>query len=59
MKAKEIMIEKRSYFCPEIVHVVMDNEISLALESVPPPGPLEMIGAAEFFTIEPMQIGQF
>lgn len=33
--------KKRSYNCPEIVCIQLDNEISLALESSPPNGPDE------------------
>lgn len=33
-------IKKRKYFAPEIERTLLDNEISLALESVtPPPDP--------------------
>jgi len=33
--------EKRSYFPPEVEKIMLDNEISLALESSPPIGPDE------------------
>lgn len=37
------MIEKREYSVPEIEKIVLDNEISLQLESTPPEGPNESI----------------
>lgn len=43
MKTKEKMTEKRMYNCPEIVCIELDNEISLALQSIPPEGPGESI----------------
>lgn len=43
------IIEKRIYFHPQIVHVKLDNEISLALESAPPEGPDEVMNRATDF----------
>ncbi|MCX6309367.1 MAG: hypothetical protein NTY32_11235 [Bacteroidia bacterium] len=34
-------IEKRAYRIPAMEQIKLDNEISLALESIPPIGPLE------------------
>ncbi len=34
--------QKKKYQSPEIIHVELDNEISLALESNPPTGPDEV-----------------
>ena len=33
--------EKKAYFSPQIERISLDNEISLALESTPAPGPGE------------------
>jgi hypothetical protein len=41
MKTSEKMKEKRMYNIPEIQSIILDNEISLALESSPPEGPGE------------------
>jgi hypothetical protein len=41
MNNLDIKIEKRIYNCPVIVCVILDNEISLSLESTPPDGPDE------------------
>lgn len=35
------MEAKQTYITPSIVHIQLDNEISLALESNPPTGPDE------------------
>ncbi len=37
----ELFESKRQYISPEILHVKLDNEISLALQSAPPIGPDE------------------
>ena len=34
-------MEKKKYLAPEIALVELDNEISLALQSIPPDGPGE------------------
>jgi hypothetical protein len=34
-------MKKRTYITPQIEQIVLDNEISLALESTPAPGPGE------------------
>ena len=41
MFQRHLKLKKRIYNCPEIVCVILDNEISLALESTPPAGPGE------------------
>lgn len=41
MDTKNKMIEQRIYVTPELQQVLLDNEISLALESFPPGGPYE------------------
>ena len=35
------IMEKKTYKSPQIELVILDNEISLALESAPPAGPSE------------------
>lgn len=47
MKLIEKITEKRIYINPEIVCVELDNEISLALQSLPPEGPGEGQGRNE------------
>lgn len=37
-------MEKKKYISPKIELITLDNEISLALESTPPPGPGEPLG---------------
>jgi len=34
-------MEKKTYIAPKVELITLDNEISLALESSPPPGPGE------------------
>ena len=34
-------MEKNTYIAPKIEAIILDNEISLALESMPPAGPFE------------------
>jgi hypothetical protein len=46
MKTIAKMTEKRMYSSPEIELIKLDNEISLALESMPPDGPGEGAGAS-------------
>lgn len=41
MNSNNKITEKRSYFPPIIAEIILDNEISLALESFPPDGPNE------------------
>jgi len=41
MKTKERMTNKRIYLNPTIELIKLDNEISLALQSIPPEGPDE------------------
>lgn len=37
MKIEKVNIEKRTYFSPEIILIILDNNISLALDSLNPP----------------------
>ena len=50
-------MEKVTYIAPQIERIILDNEISLALESTPSPGPGE--GAynktPEYLTNEPFK----
>jgi len=56
MKSTDLKIEKRIYNCPEIVCVILDNEISLALESTPPDGPTEgVLFAPEYLNNNPFK----
>lgn len=43
MNATPIMLQQRIYSTPVIERVILDNEISLALESSPPVGPDELV----------------
>ena len=36
-------MEKKKYITPQVEFILIDNEISLALESVPPVGPSESL----------------
>jgi len=36
---------KKIYFSPQIEHIILDNEISLILESSPPVGPDESLNS--------------
>jgi hypothetical protein len=48
------MKTKLTYISPEILRIQLDNEISLALESSPPAGPLEMTQKMpEYFNNDP------
>ena len=48
--------EKGIYFPPQINHIKLDNEISLALESTPPFGPNELVkNTPEYFNIDPFK----
>ena len=50
---------KNDYITPLIVCVELDNEISLALESMPPSGPGEPTGyAPEYFNKDPLKSNQ-
>jgi hypothetical protein len=58
MKSKEKMIEKSIYKSPAIELIILDNEISLALQSIPPEGPGEtsnVIASPEYFNNEPFR----
>lgn len=48
--------QKIKYHIPQIKCIRIDNEISLALESIPPEGPLEGINNIENFNINPFKI---
>jgi hypothetical protein len=41
------METKKKYIKPRIEWIPLDNEISLALESAPPPGPSETINSVQ------------
>lgn len=52
------MIEKSIYKSPAIELIILDNEISLALQSIPPEGPGEtsnVIASPEYFNNEPFR----
>ncbi len=51
------IIDKRDYSQPEIMRVELDNEISLALESNPAPGPNEVMNnnVPEYFNNDPFK----
>ena len=56
MKTIEKMIEKRIYLNPTIELIKLDNEISLALQSIPPEGPGEGASLApEFMNNDPFK----
>jgi len=42
---KNTIENKKTYFPPQIEHIILDNEISLILESTPPVGPFESINS--------------
>lgn len=46
---------KRPYTTPQVERIVLDNEISLALESSPPLGPGETSRAPEYFNNDPFK----
>ena len=47
---------KRIYSSPSIVHIELDNEISLQLESTPPPAPGEVkLNIPEYFNNNPFK----
>jgi hypothetical protein len=46
---------KKSYKAPKIERIRLDNEISLALESVPPSGPNETSQVPEYFNSDPFK----
>jgi hypothetical protein len=50
-------IVKHNYTAPEIDQIILDYEISLALESSPPDGPDEVLGAApEYLNNDPFKL---
>ena len=46
LKKRNIM-EKKIYTAPQIEIILLDNEISLALESAPPVGPSETFNSVQ------------
>jgi hypothetical protein len=58
MKTQIENTAKRIYIVPQIEQIKLDNEISLALESVPaapPAGPFEFSKAPEYFNNDPFK----
>ena len=56
MNSDKEITQKRLYIYPQIVQIKLDNEISLALESAPPGGPLEFVHfAQEHFNTNPIE----
>lgn len=56
MKKDNRNIQKSPYSSPQINHVILDNEISLVLESAPPEGPDEALNAKpEYFNNDPFR----
>ncbi|MDD3321855.1 MAG: hypothetical protein PHS59_10470 [Paludibacter sp.] len=48
---------KKEYIAPEVIEIILDNEISLSLDSLPPYGPGESIGTApEYLNKDPYKI---
>lgn len=48
--------DKKAYFSPQIERICLDNEISLALESTPAPGPGEGYNKApEYLNNDPFK----
>ncbi len=41
------IMEKKTYNAPQIELIILDNEISLALESSPPVGPSETLNSIQ------------
>lgn len=50
------MEHKKQYIEPQIELVRLDNDISLALESTPPEGPMESLDNIEYYKNDPMKI---
>ena len=46
---------KKSYLTPQIEQILLDNEISLALESAPPAGPDETSLSPEYLKNDPFK----
>jgi hypothetical protein len=57
MNTKNRITEKRVYLSPEIVKIMLDNEISLALESTPAEGPNEQVQllSPHYFNTDPFK----
>ena len=50
-------MDKKKYIKPRIEIIYLDNEISLALESAPPPGPGEVgYNAPQHFNAQPFRV---
>jgi len=59
MKKSERITEKRMYKNPRIEVIKLDNEISLALESIPPTGPDEgFLKTPEYLNNDPFKTNQ-
>jgi len=54
MNTKNVMFERQPYSAPQIERIKLDNEISLALESIPPFDP-EASLAPEYFNNDPFK----
>lgn len=50
-------MEKKKYAPPRIEIIILDNEITLALESNPPSGPNETLLSPEYFKNSPIKDG--
>lgn len=55
MKTTNDISKKRCYSTPQIEQILLDNEISLALESAPPAGPDETNLSPEFIKNDPFK----
>ena len=56
MKTTEKIIEKRIYKSPTLQLIKLDNEISLALQSIPPEGPGEGVSMTlEYMNNDPFR----
>ncbi len=59
MNTKNKSTEKRNYSTPLIERVILDNEISLQLESTPPPAPGEgYLKTPEYINNDPFKTNQ-
>lgn len=53
MEIKAKVANKKCYILPKIEQVMLDNEIALALESLPPAGPAEVYLTPEYMRNDP------
>lgn len=58
MEMKKEIANKKCYLFPKIEQVLLDNEISLALESSPPAGPSEVNLAPAYKNVDPFKDSQ-